>query len=56
MSQHVDQDLVTILAERGRPVSPEGLERARKILADADERRDHEGRAEFIKRLHANAL
>jgi hypothetical protein len=53
--QNVDEDLVTMLAERGRPVSDEGLDRARKVLADADERRDHDGRAEFIRQLRANA-
>jgi hypothetical protein len=57
MSQHVDGDqtIVEILAEGGRPVSEEGLERARRKLADAEGRRDHAARAALIERLRNNA-
>jgi len=51
----LDRPLTEILAERGRPVSADGLERARTRLSEADERRDPVARAELVERLRAAA-
>jgi hypothetical protein len=44
---------VDVLAENGRPVSIEGLDRARRSLADARARRDPNARAALLERLRA---
>jgi hypothetical protein len=55
MSQHTEASLQEILAERGRPVDAAGLARARKKLADADDRRDLDARARLLEQLRSAA-
>lgn len=48
-----EQPMTQVLAEHGRPVAPEGLERARTTLAEADDRRDLSARAALLDQLRA---
>ena len=54
-SPDTDKPFAEVLAEHGRPVTAEGLDRARDRLAEAAERRDPDARAELLARLHAAA-
>ncbi|GIE28314.1 hypothetical protein Ait01nite_013590 [Actinoplanes italicus] len=48
-----DKAFADVLAEHGRPVSAEGLGRARRSLEDARDRRDPAARAALLDRLRA---
>lgn len=50
-SPDTDKPFAEVLAEHGRPVTAEGLDRARDSLTAAAERRDPEARAELLARL-----
>jgi hypothetical protein len=52
-SPDTDKPFAEVLAEHGRPVTAEGLDRARDRLAAAAERRDSDARAELLARLRA---
>jgi hypothetical protein len=52
-SPDTDKPFAEVLAEHGRPVTPEGLDRARDRLTAAAERRDPDARAELLARLRA---
>jgi hypothetical protein len=48
-----EQPMTQVLADHGRPVDPQGLNRARAVLAQADGRRDLSARAALLERLRA---
>lgn len=50
-----DKPFVDVLAEHGRPVTPEGLERARDALETARDLRDPAARAALLASLRRAA-
>ncbi len=55
MAQGTDKRFAEVLEENGRPVTREGMEKARAELAAAENRRDRDARAALLEQLRSAA-